>query len=148
MENSIYSFLLVLHVVFTNSTALLCRADGQNFSPSSSCHPDTWFLFPFDLHSPYSLEEERFVWKSFLQIDLKLSQCLCGKYTDLLLPVWTSCEAAEVSLWCGGLTGSVFLRFKSLCTPDDSLKVYSFPVFPHKVCVCVCTCVCSWYSET
>lgn len=50
MENSIYSFLLVLHVVFTNSIALLCRADGQNLSPSSSCHPRSCFFFPFDLH--------------------------------------------------------------------------------------------------
>lgn len=73
-----------------------------------------------------------------------LTVFICGKYTDLLLPVWTSCEAAEVSLWCGGLTGSVFLSRKEIQVSVYTWWLTEGLFFPCLSTQSVCACVYVW----
>lgn len=145
MENSIYSFLLVLHVVFTNSIALLCRADGQNLSPSSSCHPRSCFFFPFDLH----------------HLILLKTKGLCGKVCCKL--IWNSRSIylrkihrfapASLNLLWSGRTLTVMWRIDRLSISkqkrDLSLCVHlmthrRFILFPSFRTKCVCVCMYVW----
>lgn len=140
MENSIYSFLEVLHVVTTNST--VPRKSQHSSSSSSSSQTRCWFSSPVTFIGVF-FGRQRFVWESLLQIDLKLSLCLIAETTQIY-----SCEATEVSLWCGGLTGSVFLSRRAF-----QVSVYTwwltdgsfFPCLFTAMYVCVRVWLCQFW---
>lgn len=95
--------------------SLYCAGPTDKISaPPHPVTPEAAFSFPLTFIILFFWRRKVCVEKFAANWFETLTVFIYGKYTDLLLPVWTSCEAAELSLWCGGLTGSVFLSRKEI----------------------------------
>ncbi len=141
--------------IHSSRSSMLClpialgRANGEKSQPSSSSSSSSqtrcWFSSPLTFIGVFFRRQNVCVEKFVANWFETITVFKCGKYTDLLLPLWASCEAAEVSLWCGGLTGSVFLSRKEIHGSVYTWWLTDGSFFPCLfITKYVCDCVCSW----